>query len=171
MDLNHKSVLVINATYEPVSFTNARGALKKLIKKIAVMELDADGCEIYPGILLPSVIRLVEYRRVPTYGVKLSKKNFLLRDRYRCQYCGDRFEARDLTLDHVIPKSRGGPFTWDNIVTCCKVCNHRKGDRLLSETDMRLLHKPRRQTINTSKHIIRRLGLEEDERWGKYLYA
>jgi 5-methylcytosine-specific restriction endonuclease McrA len=171
MNLVNKAVLVINAAYEPVSIAPARDAVKKIVKRLAVIEEEADHYEIYPGIPMPSVIRLVRYRHVPLHMARLSKKNFLLRDHYRCQYCGERFEARDLTLDHVIPKSRGGPYSWENIVTCCKMCNRSKGDKTLAEADMVLLHKPKSLTVHTSKFLLRRLGLDEDARWGKYLYA
>lgn len=172
MSLIHRAVLVINATYEPLDITSAKNALKKIAKRKAVIEEARSGeREVYPGIPMPSVIRLVEYRRVPEHMTKLSKKNFYLRDRYCCQYCGVRFHPIDLTLDHVIPRSRGGPYTWENMVTCCKECNRRKGDKTLAEAGMTLKHKPKPLTVHTSRHIMRWVGLEEDERWGKYLYA
>jgi 5-methylcytosine-specific restriction endonuclease McrA len=167
---SYKPVLVINASYEPLDITSVRKAIKKLVKHKAVLELERDG-EFYPGFPMPSVVRLVEFKRVPEHGARMCKKNFLLRDRYRCQYCGARFEAGDLTLDHVMPRSRGGPGTWENLVCACKDCNHRKNDRTPAEAGMKLLHKPKRLTVHTSKHIMRWIGLEEDERWGKYLYA
>jgi hypothetical protein len=171
LNLIYKPVLVINASYEPLEITSARKAVKKLVTRKAVIEMKGDG-DIYPGIPQPSVIRLIDYRRVPMRMAKLSKKNFYLRDRYRCQYCGRHLAPADLTLDHVIPRSRGGLSTWENLVTACKECNHHKGDRLLSEIgDMTLLHWPKTLTVHTSKQIMRRMGLDEDERWGKYLYA
>jgi 5-methylcytosine-specific restriction endonuclease McrA len=163
-------VLVINASYEPLGITSARNALKKLVKRTAVTE-EAGDRDIYPGIPLPSVIRLLEFRKVPQHISRLTRKNFYVRDHFRCQYCGVRFEPQDLTLDHVIPKSRGGPGSWENLVTCCKPCNRRKGNKSLAEAGMTLLHKPKTLTIHTDRHILRRLGLDEDERWGKYLYA
>jgi 5-methylcytosine-specific restriction endonuclease McrA len=171
MSLIDRAVLVVNATYEPLEITPARNALKKIVKKKAVIELREGDQDVYPGIPLPSVIRLVEYRRVPEHMTKLSKKNFYLRDHYHCQYCGERFEPRDLTLDHVIPKSRGGPSSWENMVTCCKGCNRRKGSKTLTEAGMNLLHRPKPLTVHTSRHLMRRLGMDEDERWGTYLYA
>lgn len=170
MSLIYNPVLVINATYEPLEITSARKAVKKLVTKKAVIEAEGD-CDLYPGIALPSVIRLVSYRRVPEHMAKLSKKNFYLRDHYRCQYCGRRFAPEDLTLDHVIPKSRGGLSSWENLVTACKSCNHHKADKTPAEAGMKLLHKPQHLTIHTSKQIMRQVGLDEDERWGKYLYA
>jgi len=168
--LIYKPVLVINASYEPLEITSVRDALKKLVTRKAVMEIEHDR-EVYRGMHLPSVIRLVELRRVPHHGTRLTKKNLLLRDHYRCQYCGERFKAEHLTLDHVTPQSRGGPSSWENLVMACRPCNHRKGNKTPDEAGMTLRHKPRRLTIHTSKHIMRWMGMEEDERWGKYLYA
>ena len=170
MNLIYKPVLVINATYEPLEITSARKAVKKLVTKKAVIEMKGDGY-IYPGLAQPSVIRLIDYRRVPAHIAKLSKKNFYLRDHYRCQYCGRQRDPSELTLDHVMPRSRGGLSTWENQVTACKSCNHRKADKTPVEAGMNLLHKPGSLTIHTSKQIMRQLGLDEDERWGKYLYA
>ena len=172
MSLMVKPVLVINAAYEPVAITPARDAVKKLVKRVATIEEEwRAGQEVYPGIPMPSVIRLLRYRRVPVHMAVFSRKNILLRDRYRCQYCGERFPPSELTLDHVISKSRGGPNAWENIVACCRGCNHRKGNKSPAEAGMTLLHKPKTLTIHTSRHLMRRLGLDEDERWGKYLYA
>ena len=171
MSLIHKPVLVINASYEPLEITSARDAIKKLINQKAVAEETHGDRFIYPGMELPSVIRLIEYRRVPEHMTRLTRKNFYLRDHFCCQYCGERFAPPDLTLDHVIPKSRGGPATWENLVTCCKPCNREKGDKSLAESGMVLLHKPKKLTVHTNKHMMRVLGLDEDARWGKYLYA
>jgi len=169
--LIYKPVLVINASYEPLDITSAKRALKKVVKKVAIIEEEREGREIYPGIPMPSVVRLLEYRRVPAHLTRITRKNFYLRDRYRCQYCGKRFRGQDLTLDHIIPKSRGGPDTWENLVSCCKICNQLKDNRTPAEAGMILLHKPKTLTVHTSKFMMRQVGLEEDAQWGKYLYA
>ena len=82
---------------------------------------------------VPSVIRLLEYRRIPHQSRALSRKNILLRDRYTCQYCGVQPGPEELTIDHVLPRSQGGLTTWDNVVTACRECNHRKGGRTPEE--------------------------------------
>ena len=121
-------------------------------------------------IAMPSVIRLLEYRRIPYQTRALSRKNILLRDRNTCQYCGDALPPSDLTLDHVIPRSRGGNSTWENLVACCHDCNRRKGNRLLQEIDdMILLREPRPFSLHTSRQIMRMLG-RSDDRWRKYLF-
>src|SRR2546429_6476801 len=87
---------------------------------------------------IPSVIRLREFRRIPFQTRALSRKNIIMRDRSTCQFCGRVLPAAELTLDHVVPRSRGGRTDWDNLVACCHPCNNRKVDRLSEE--MGLLH-------------------------------
>jgi 5-methylcytosine-specific restriction endonuclease McrA len=115
------------------------------------------------------VIRLLEYRRIPHQTRALSRKNILLRDRNTCQYCGVVLPSGDLTLDHVVPRSRGGSSSWENLVACCHSCNRRKGNHLLVETDMRLMKEPRPFTLHTSRHIMRMIG-RSDTKWRKYLF-
>jgi 5-methylcytosine-specific restriction endonuclease McrA len=93
-------------------------------------------------ILVPRVIRLVSYDRVPRREVRFSRRNVLARDDHRCQYCGRRLPPSQLSIDHVTPKSRGGPSTWTNVVAACTPCNTRKGGRLPAEASMRLRTTP-----------------------------
>ena len=99
----------------------------------------------------------------------VSRKNLYARDGYRCQYCGEEFAAKDLTLDHVMPKSQGGQSRWENLVACCQSCNRKKGNRTPSEAGMELLRTPRALTIHTSRGMLRQAGVEHHE-WRKYLY-
>ncbi|MGC8793003.1 MAG: HNH endonuclease [Bryobacteraceae bacterium] len=164
-------VLVLNASYEPINICAARRALVLVLKGVAIPE------EYSPHLLhsarqavpLPSVIRLLEYRRIPQQTRALSRKNILMRDRYTCQYCLRTLPSSELTLDHVIPRSRGGETTWENLVTCCHDCNNRKGNRTPEEAGMKLTRPPRPFTLHTSRHIMRLLG-RGDERWRKYLF-
>jgi 5-methylcytosine-specific restriction endonuclease McrA len=118
---------------------------------------------------LPSVIRLLEYRRIPQQSRALSRKNILLRDRYTCQYCYRVLPSVELTLDHVQPRSRGGGSSWENLVACCHPCNNRKGSRTPEEAGMKLAKAPRPFSLHTSRHIMRMLG-NTDARWRKYLF-
>jgi 5-methylcytosine-specific restriction endonuclease McrA len=118
---------------------------------------------------VPSVIRLLEYRRIPHQTRALSRKNILLRDRNTCQYCGVVLHASDLTLDHVIPRSRGGNSSWENLVACCHECNRRKGNAFVHEAGMKLMREPRAFSLHTSRHIMRMMG-RSDAKWRKYLY-
>ena len=99
-------------------------------------------------ILVPRVIRLLTYDRVPRSTVKFSRRNVFLRDEHRCQYCHKQFSGKMLSLDHVVPRSCGGPTTWDNIVSACLKCNVRKGGRTPREAGMRLLQRPVRPKNN-----------------------
>jgi 5-methylcytosine-specific restriction endonuclease McrA len=95
---------------------------------------------------LPSVIALTEYVAQPHTTPAFTRRNVFLRDGYRCQYCGNLFRTEDLSLDHVIPRSKGGTLNWENTVTCCKKCNGKKGSLLPSElksVGMRLIREPR----------------------------
>jgi 5-methylcytosine-specific restriction endonuclease McrA len=169
--LLHAPVLVLNATYEPINVTPVRRAVVLVLKGVAMTE-EENGSFVRSSLLtirIPSVIRLTEFRRIPHQKRALSRKNILLRDRYTCQFCGRVFPSQELTLDHVIPRSRGGHTDWDNLVACCQTCNNLKGDRLPEEAGLKLLRPPRPFTLHTSRQIMRMLG-RSDERWRKYLF-
>lgn len=161
-------VLVLNASYEPVNITGARRAIVLLVKGAAVVE-ESHERYVHIGIQLPCVIRLRQYRRVPARVQVLSRKNVLLRDGHTCQYCGENLPSYKLTLDHVIPASRGGKSRWENLVAACEPCNRRKADRTPDEAGMPLLRMPRSMTIHTSRAVMRLMGSDE-EKWKKYLY-
>jgi 5-methylcytosine-specific restriction endonuclease McrA len=165
-------VLVLNASYEPINICGARRALVLVLKGVAKTE-EEQGAILHAArvrVPMPSVIRLLEYRRIPHQTRALSRKNILLRDRNTCQYCGVVLPAGELTLDHVMPRSRNGLSTWENLVACCHSCNRRKGNSLLHElTDMQLLREPRPFSLHTSRHIMRMIG-HSDQKWRKYLY-
>ena len=103
---------------------------------------------------MPSVIRLIEYIHIPFERKSLSRKNILLRDHNTCQYCGRIFPPQDLTLDHIAPRSRGGDSAWENLVTCCRSCNNRKGDRSPEAAGMRLLKRPQAYNLHVNRQII-----------------
>jgi 5-methylcytosine-specific restriction endonuclease McrA len=164
-------VLVLNASYEPINICAARRAIVLVLKGLAMPEEENSGTlhAARVAMRVPSVIRLLEYRRIPHQTRALSRKNILLRDRNACQYCGVVLSSSDLTLDHVVPRSRGGLSTWENLVACCHPCNRRKGNHLIGETEMRLLKEPRPFTLHTSRHIMRMIG-RSDIKWRKYLF-
>jgi len=161
-------VLVLNASYEPVNITRARRALVLLIKGVAVVA-EAHDRLVHFGLQLPCVIRLRQYRRLPSRIRTLSRKNILIRDGFVCQYCREKFLSSELELEHVIPRAQGGQSTWENLVAACRDCNARKADRTPAEAGMKLLGQPRRVTIRTSRALMRRTGVDE-EKWRKYLY-
>src|SRR5580700_7475608 len=168
----HAPVLVLNASYEPINVCAARRAIVLVLKGVAMAE-EENGHFLHAArvaMRVPSVIRLLEYRRIPHQTRALSRKNILLRDRNTCQYCAVVLPSSELTLDHVIPRSRGGSSTWENLVACCHGCNRRKGNRMLHGLDdMKLLREPRTFSLHTSRQIMRMLG-RGDDRWRKYLF-
>jgi 5-methylcytosine-specific restriction endonuclease McrA len=167
----HAPVLVLNASYEPINICAARRAIVLVLKGVAMTE-EENGHFLHAArvaLRLPSVIRLLEYRRIPHQTRALSRKNILLRDRNTCQYCGEGLSASDLTLDHVMPRSRGGASSWENLVACCHSCNRRKGNQLPHEAGMRLMREPHAFNLHTSRHIMRLMG-RSDDKWRKYLF-
>src|SRR6478672_7973772 len=170
-DRLHKPVLVLNASYEPINICAARRALVLVLKGVASAE-EVSLSAIHSArrsLHVPSVIRLLEYRRIPRQTRALSRKNILMRDRYTCQYCHRILPSAELTLDHVAPRSRGGESAWENLVACCNPCNNRKGSRTPEEAGMKLARLPRPFSLHTSRHLMRLLG-KSDDQWRKYLF-
>ena len=137
-------VLVLNASYEPLNVTTVRRAHVLVFKGKAevIEELDDPLRSSTTAFPRPHVIRLVQYVRVPrTLQRKISRRALFARDGWRCVYCGTT--SGRLTLDHVVPRSRGGESVWENVVTSCAPCNMKKGNRLPEEVSMALHAKPR----------------------------
>ena len=171
LDRLHKPVLVLNASYEPINICAARRALVLVLKGVASAEEESQAHVQSPrhAMRVPSVIRLLEYRRIPHQTRALSRKNILMRDRYTCQYCHRTLPSSELTLDHVVPRSRAGETTWENLVACCHPCNNRKGSRTPDEAGMKLARAPRPFSLHTSRHLMRLLA-KSDDQWRKYLF-
>ncbi len=163
------TVLVLNATYEPLNVTSIwRACSLILARKAEVLEVDPDREIRSPSTTLPHpvVIRLVSYVRVPRFtSRRITRRALFARDEHACQYCGSRVR---LTLDHVMPRSRGGASTWDNVVTACAPCNLRKRDRLPHEAGMPLRRAPR--APHPDLHLL--LGTRTvPDSWHPYLPA
>ncbi len=147
-------MLVLNATYEPINVCTVRRAVVLLLKERAEMveraemELHSVSCTI----ARPVVIRLVSYVRIPrdTHRRKITRRAVFARDNWTCQYCGAR---SNLTVDHVIPRSKGGGSGWDNIVASCAPCNRRKGDALPRQVGMHLRTPPRVPNATVFIHV------------------
>ena len=165
--------LVLNASYEPINIISWKRALTLLYQgKVEVLaEYDREIRSISFTIKLPSVLRLLKYVKIRKrfQHVKFCRANIYARDNHICQYCGRKCSTEDLTFDHVIPRSRGGLSTWENLVACCHDCNRRKGNQLAHETNMKLLREPRPFNLHTSRHIMRLMG-HSDSKWRKYLF-
>jgi 5-methylcytosine-specific restriction endonuclease McrA len=139
-------VLKLNQSYEPIEIINWQDAFKLIFLEKAeiIREYEKKIHSAKNSFNMPAVIRLYNSFRRPRKRVKFNRKNIIARDRWRCQYCGKKFPASDLTFDHVIPKSRGGATTWENIVSCCTTCNDKKRDRTPAVANMKLKRKPSR---------------------------
>ncbi len=165
------SVLVLNSTYEPLSVVSVKRAIVLVLKEKAEIVEATDAYLRSEKLCLPVplVIRLVAYVKVPRFvNIPLTRKTVFARDHYTCQYCGRQLPKSELTLDHVIPRHRGGKTEWENVVTACKSCNHRKGSRTPEEAGMSLIAKPSRPRYM----VFVLLGEARcHEAWKKYLYV
>lgn len=164
-------VLVLNATFEPLNIVTVRRAIVLLLKEKAEV-VEAAEAQVRSQRLsfdVPLVIRLVYFVRVPRrLFLPLTRRTILARDHYTCQYCGAQPAKSGLTVDHVVPRSRGGETDWKNVVTACVPCNQRKGQRTPQEVGMRLLASPRRPRYAA---LVLLGKARTHEAWRKYIYS
>jgi len=159
-------VLLLNSTYEPLGVVDVARAVRLLFaKKVEVVHSIGKIRSVAFAMPLPSIVRLLYYVARKRKKVALTKKNVLLRDQYACGYCGAQGGA-SMTVDHVVPKSRGGPSSWDNLVACCAECNARKRDRTPDEARMPLRRRPREPHFIPWLVVRRHTAPDE---WTKYL--
>ena len=134
--------LVLNFDYSPISVCTVEKAFLLIYLEKAEEVQDFEGvflCTVSQKFRTPAVVRLLRYVKLPYKSVELTRNNVFKRDGFECQYCGS---GRDLTLDHVMPRSRGGTSNWKNLVTACKPCNAKKGDDTPTEAGLDLRQKP-----------------------------
>ena len=137
-----KRVLVLNLDHYPVAVVAVQKAMVLLLMEKAQLLSSYDLLEIRTvsrSYAYPAVIRLAQYKTIPYKGVLLNRANLFRRDRGQCQYCGS---VKQLTIDHVIPRSKGGKTSWTNLVTACNRCNVLKGDKTLEQVGMQLRMEP-----------------------------
>jgi len=160
-----QSVLLLNSTYEPLTVINPRRALKLLFSKKAhsVEESQYFISTVRSRIRMPSVIQVAYFVKKPFSRPKFSKKSVFIRDNYRCQYCGAH--SAKPTIDHIIPRCKGGRNDWTNTVTACHGCNNKKGDRPLKEADMKLVRQPGEPQFMVYSAIITPARIKK---WEKY---
>ena len=147
-------MLVLNATYEPINVCTVRRAVVLLLKDKAEM-IERAEWELHSAnstMARPMVIRLVSYVRIPrdTHRRKITRRAVFARDDWTCQYCGSR---SNLTVDHVVPRSKGGPSSWENIVASCAPCNRRKGNALPRQAGMHLVRQPKAPNPSVFIHV------------------
>lgn len=164
--------LVLNATFEPLQIVSWQRAIQLLFSgKVEVVEEgEKEIRTVRVTIKVPAVLRLLEYVPIKKKKqiVRFSRTNIFIRDRHKCQYCGDGFPKGQLTLDHVNPVVQGGDKSWENIVTACKPCNQRKGGRTPAQAKMELIRKPKRPNWLPSTAISLHVS-RTPERWKIYL--
>ena len=162
--------LVLNAGYEPMQLVSWQKALCLVLANKAEVIIHSETVirSVKLTMKLPSVVRLVRY--VQAVGklamVRCSRKNVLLRDRYQCQYCGVVCRPTTSTIDHIVPRSRGGKTTWTNVVTACATCNRHKGSRSLDSAGLKLLRAPRRPTWH---ELVEQLRSDPSFSWLPFL--
>lgn len=166
-----QSVLVLNSSFEPLHTTSIERAICMIVRGVAVPELTKDVVWRSPKaeFKIPSIIRLTNYINVPTRAYKLSKRNIFIRDNFQCQYCMKHFSQFSLTVDHVLPVSRGGKTTWENLVAACKRCNNRKDNKTPEEAGMPLNNWPKNNTALSHRIILRNLCSKNPD-WQPYLF-
>lgn len=147
-------VLVLNASFEPINVCTVRRAIVLILKEKAEV-IDEHELEVHAermSMTRPSVIRLRTYVRIPyqSFRRKITRRAVFARDGWECQYCGRR---GSLTMDHVVPRSKGGDTSWENVVACCATCNRRKGDRSVSQSGMKLASVPRAPHATIFIHV------------------
>jgi 5-methylcytosine-specific restriction endonuclease McrA len=165
------AVLVLDVGMRPLRVENWQRAICDLfLGKVEVLEYSKD--RTIQGVSrawpMPSVVRVLHNFKRDRIRVKFSRLNIYTRDGFKCQFCGQRFDSEDLTFDHVLPRSRGGKTTWENIVTACVACNKAKSDRTPAEAHMKLLKQPRKPVYlpaMTVKMDMQRLPEEWKPYW------
>ena len=161
-----ESILVLNNDYTPLNITNLKRAFNLIYKGKAEVITFNKNKPIFTELknyVRPTIIRLLKYISIPFRKVTLSRHNLFRRDRNRCLYCGAK---RNLTIDHVIPKSRGGKNVWQNLVTCCKTCNNKKNDMTPEEAGMELTYPPYRPTYI---QFVKNISISKNSDWLPYI--
>ena len=168
MSLIKRSVLLLNKHYEPLTITTVKRAMTLVSKGAALVVVPTDK-QMCPGVYAPSVIKLIHYAKVPYRMQQVSRRNILMRDSHKCMYCGMKGHSSELELEHIIPRSRGGKSSWDNLVASCRPCNQKKKDRTPEEAGMILIRRPLPQSLHTHRFVLKTLGSEVRD-WDRFLY-
>lgn len=162
-------VLVLNSNYEPLNVCNVRRAISLMILGKADVIVHRDEPIVSAGGELesPAVLRMRYQVKRPHPQLRLSRHAVLARDNYTCQYCGTR--AKEMTIDHVVPRWVGGPHSWDNLVACCRKCNLKKADKTPQQANMMLKRKPRRPSFVPYLSLPTYLKAQSRDEWRDFL--
>jgi 5-methylcytosine-specific restriction endonuclease McrA len=162
-----RQVLVLNQNYMPMTVCNAKKAVTMIFRGRAEVIEQADGFirSVSLAIPFPLVVRIGVFVRVPIKRVELTRKNIIKRDNHQCQYCGTR--SATMTVDHVVPKTRGGEDSWENLVAACVQCNNSKGNMTPDEALMPLRRRPKKPSrLAFIQHFVG----AKNEKWRPYLF-
>ena len=159
--------LKLDSTYRPLEIVDCLEALVLCIvgKATAVEEYEETISSPSVSSKIPAVIVLNNIVKYISDGLKPSRQNVIWRDKNTCQYCNKYHSCGELTIDHIVPRSRGGKNTWTNLVACCKKCNQAKGNKTPEEARMKLIKKP----IKPKKYILR-YAKDVEPIWSNYLW-
>lgn len=196
-ELLARKVLLLNKLYTPISIITARSAFIKLFTEVAEVVTVEEGnyanydfsswAEISElreqleelgdlddvvytarlSLIVPRVIRLLEYDKIPAQVIKLTRRNIYARDENRCQYCGERFVTDKLNLDHVKPKAQGGHNAWENLVCSCLPCNTRKANRTPEQAGMKLIRTPKKPMAHPMLRV--HISHQRYEAWTSFI--
>jgi len=160
-------VLVLNANFEPLNVCGTRRAICLILMEKANLVVNGRGVihSVNHSFPRPSIIRLEAMIKKPRPRVKLTKKEIFRRDKFTCQYCGNK--KKNLTIDHIIPRHMGGEHNWTNVITACANCNHKKGGRKLSDAGMHLRIKPY-EPSSSAMYLFQNF-LPNNEEWEQFL--
>jgi len=160
---NSQVILLLNTDYLPINVTTFKKAFKLVYKgKAEIVENDGETYTSRRSYKKPSIIRLMKYVIIPYRKVVLSRENIFKRDEFKCGYCSS---PKNLTLDHIIPKSKGGKNNWENLITCCFSCNAKKGDKTLEQSGLKLQVKP----FRPSAFYFMCTSNKHKDKWQPYL--
>ena len=163
----NEPVLVLNGNYAPINVCSTRRAMCLILVGRANMVMDGRGVvrTVSRTFPKPSIIRLRTYVKRPRPSVKLTKQEIFRRDQFRCQYCGQ--QARELTVDHLLPQHLGGESTWSNLVTACTSCNHKKGGMTVDQAGLKLRQAPAQPPRSASYLFRNYVNIYQD--WEPYI--
>ena len=166
--MDNVNVLKLDSSFKPVEVISWQEAviLTWLNKAWAAEYTDKWVRSAKEAFQIPSVIVLFRYIDEKFFSLPCTRKNILTRDDHQCQYCGNHFRESDLTIDHVIPRSKGGKNEWDNVATACRACNQQKSNYLVENSPVSLIRKPKKPSYRSL--IKKRIG-DANSKWKEYL--
>jgi len=190
------SVLVLNKSWQPVHVCSPQRAIALIFQNAAkvvdrdyrihsveswrelsemMAEMQGEGEDLNLmrsptwALVVPEVILLTDYQKIPPFSIRLNRRNLYLRDNHQCQYCGRKPSSKELSIDHVIPRCQGGKTTWENVVIACVDCNSEKGGKTPQQAKMQLLTKPKRPTWSSMLGKKKHDEVSDHPLWARFI--